>query len=59
VVDVVTEEKKPVSREEFDAVVTSVEGQCVAITDLLINQLDMWFMNCEIMEALGVVFPQY
>jgi hypothetical protein len=41
VVDVVTEEKKPVSREEFDAVVTSVEGQCVAITDLLINQLDM------------------
>jgi hypothetical protein len=59
VVDAVTGEKKPVSREDFDAVVTSVKGQCITAADLLISQLDKRFLNYEIMEALGVVFSQY
>jgi hypothetical protein len=37
----------------------SVKGQCAAATELLISQLDRRFPNCEIMEALGIVFPQY
>jgi hypothetical protein len=59
VVDSVIGERKPVSREGFAAVVTSVKGQCAAVAELLISQLDRRFPNCEIMEALEIVFPQY
>jgi hypothetical protein len=59
VVDTIIGERKPISREEFAIVVMSVKDQCATIANLLISQLDMRFQNCEIMEALGVVFPKY
>jgi hypothetical protein len=59
VVDTVTGERKPISREDFVAMVTSMKGQCAAAVELLISQLDRGFPNYEIMEALGIVFSQY
>ena len=59
VVDTVTRERKPISRKEFATVVTSVKDQCATVANLLMSQLDMRFPNCEIMEALRVVFPKY
>ena len=57
--DYVTEVRKYVGREEFDIVVSAVKGQCKAIAELLISQLEKRFPKSEIMEALGIVFPQY
>jgi hypothetical protein len=58
-IDLVSGGKKKVSKEDFAAVVSSVKEQCAATADLLISQLDRRFPNCNIMEALGIVFPQY
>jgi hypothetical protein len=56
-IDYVTGLSKSVSREEFDATVSTVKGQCKAAAGLLISQLEKRFPNSEIMEALGIVFP--
>jgi hypothetical protein len=48
-----------VSRSDLKSVVSAVKGQCSAAAEMLISQLDRRFPNCDIMEALGVVFPQY
>jgi hypothetical protein len=58
-IDPILGEKKPVSMEDFATVVSFVKGQCIAAADLFISQLDRRFPNCDIMEALGIVFPQY
>jgi hypothetical protein len=58
-VDLVSGEKKSISREDFCALVSSVKGQCAAAAELLISQLERRFPDCDIMEALGVIFPQY
>lgn len=58
-VDALTGQHVPVSRDDLHSVVTAVKGQCSAAAEMLISQLDRRFPNCDIMEALGVVFPQY
>jgi hypothetical protein len=58
-VDPVSGEKKSVSREDFCTLVSSVKGQCAAAAELLISQLKRRFPDYDIMEALGVIFPQY
>jgi hypothetical protein len=58
-VDPVSGEKKSVSREDFCALVSFVKGQCAAAAELFISQLERRFPDCDIMEALGVIFPQY
>jgi hypothetical protein len=51
--------RKSMGKEEFDIAMSVVKGQCKAAAKLLISQLEKRFPNSEIMEALGVVFPQY
>jgi hypothetical protein len=58
-IDYVSGLSKSVSREEFNAAFSAVKGQCKAAAELLISQLEKRFPNSEIMEALGIVFPQY
>jgi hypothetical protein len=58
-IDPILEERKNVSMEDFAVMVSSMKEQCVAAADLFISQLDKRFPNCNIMEALGIVFPQY
>lgn len=48
-----------VSKDDFLAAVNSVKGQYSSAAELLIEELLKWFPNFEIMEAFGVVFPQY
>jgi hypothetical protein len=49
----------PVSRDNFLAAVSSIKGQCSSAAELLIEELSRRFPDSEIMEALGIVFPQY
>lgn len=49
----------PVSRDDFEALVTSVKGQCRDAAEMLSLELDARFPEVELMNALGVVFPQY
>jgi hypothetical protein len=58
-VDSLSRQQLSVSREDLVTVVASVKDQCAAATEMLISQLDKRFPHCDIMEALGVVFPQY
>jgi hypothetical protein len=58
-IDYVRGLSKSMSREKFDAAVSAVKGQCKAAVELLISQLEKRFPNSKIMEALGIVFPQY
>jgi hypothetical protein len=48
-----------VSRDDFLAAVSSIKGQCSSAAELLIEELSRRFPDSEIMEALGIVFPQY
>jgi hypothetical protein len=48
-----------VSRDDFLATVSSIKGQCSSAAELLIEELSRRFPDSEIMEALGIVFPQY
>jgi hypothetical protein len=49
----------PVSRDDFLSAVSSIKGQCSSVVELLIEELSRRFPDSEIMEAQGVVFPQY
>lgn len=51
--------KLPVSESDFRAVIASVKGQCRDAADLLRLELDLRCPEVELMNALGVVFPQY
>jgi hypothetical protein len=54
-----TGKKLPVSRSDFDTVVTSVKGQCRDAAEVLIGELDRRFPDSELMNALSIVFPQF
>jgi hypothetical protein len=49
----------PVSRDDFVATVSSIKDQCSSTAELLIQELSKRFPDSEIMETLGIVFPQY
>jgi hypothetical protein len=49
----------PVTRDDFLSAVSSIKGQCSFAAELLIQELSTRFPDSEIMEAMGVVFPQY
>jgi hypothetical protein len=49
----------PVSRDDFLAAVSSIKGQCSSAVELLIEELSRRLLDSKIMEALGIVFPQY
>jgi hypothetical protein len=48
-----------VSRSDFEVVTKSVKAQCKEAAEVLIQELDRRFPHSDIMEAMGVVFPQY
>jgi len=52
-------EQLPVTRADLEAFVTSVKGQCRDAAEMLSTELDARFPEVELMNALGVVFPQY
>jgi hypothetical protein len=52
-------EQMSVSRDDFLVAVNSVKEQCSLAIELLIQELSKRFPDSEIMETLGVVFPQY
>jgi hypothetical protein len=51
--------KIPVTRADLDRVVSSVKAQCREASLQLRQDLEMRFPNCELMNALSVVFPQF
>jgi hypothetical protein len=46
-----------VSRDDFLAAVSSIKGQCSSVAELLIEEFSRRFLDSEIMEVLGIVFP--
>jgi len=51
--------KVSVTRDDMAAVVSSVKAQCRDAAEMLTLELDLRFPEVELMNALGVVFPQY
>jgi hypothetical protein len=48
-----------VSKADFEVVTNSVKAQCKEAAEMLIQELERHFPHSDIMEAMGVVFPQY
>jgi hypothetical protein len=55
----VTTKKKRVGRDGFEAVISSVKGQATSAAKMLISELSKRFPSCDLMDALGIVFPQF
>jgi hypothetical protein len=45
--------------EGFDQVITSMKVQCVVVCDLLVIELERRFSYHELMNAFGIIYPQY
>ena len=43
----------------FDNILSSIKGQCCDAVEMLIAELGKRFPDHELMNALGIVFPQY
>lgn len=52
-------EKSIVSHDDFDHVVITVKRTCKEATQKLIDELNNWFPNVELLSALGIVHPQF
>lgn len=52
-------EKSAMSRENFDHVVFTVKRTCREVALKLIEELDNWFPIVELLNALGIVHPQF
>jgi hypothetical protein len=55
----VTGKKERVGRDGFEAVISSVKGQATSAAEMLISELSKRFPSCDLMDALGIVFPQF
>ena len=55
----VSGKKLSVSREDLAALISSVKAQCRDATEMVTLELDVCFPEVELMNALGIVFPQY
>jgi hypothetical protein len=49
----------PISKMEFNFVIMDVKAQAMAAAKMVIAELDHWFPDVDLINALGVVFPQY
>jgi len=56
---VLSGKKLPVSREDLVGVISSMKVQCRDAAEMLALELDVRFPKVELMNALGIVFPQY
>jgi len=43
----------------FVGVVREVKGQCSNATKMFVGKLEMCFPNCELMNALNIMYPQF
>jgi hypothetical protein len=43
----------------FDQIITYVKVHCTVAYDLLVTKLEQRFLNHELMNALGIIYPQY
>jgi hypothetical protein len=43
----------------FDQTITSMKVQCIVAYDLLVIELKWRFIDHELMDALGIIHPQY
>ncbi len=48
-----------ITRDGFEITIKVVKTQCTTIFDLLVTKLEQRFPNHELMNALGVIYPQY
>jgi hypothetical protein len=55
----VTRKKERVGRDGFEAIISNVKGQATSATEMLISELSKKFLSCDMMDALGIVFPQF
>ena len=55
----VSGKKLLVTRADFASVVSSVKAQCRDAAEMLVLELDVRFSEVELMNSLGIVFPQY
>jgi hypothetical protein len=55
----VTGKKERVGRDGFEAVISNVKGQATSAAEMLISELSKRFPSCDLMDALGIVFPQF
>jgi hypothetical protein len=51
--------KERVGRDGFEAVIYIVKGQATSAAEMLISELGKKFPNCGLMDALGIIFPQF
>ena len=51
--------KLPVTRADLASVVSSVKAYCRDAVEMLVFELDVRFPEVELMNSLGIVFPQY
>jgi len=58
-VDFLTSIHYVVTWEGFDQAITSVKAQCTDAYDLLVTKLKQRFLNHELMNVLGIIYPQY
>ena len=55
----VSGKKLPVTRADLASAVSSVKAQCRDAVEMLVLELDIRFSEVELMNSLGIVFPQY
>jgi hypothetical protein len=51
--------KERVGRDSFEAIISIVKRQATSAAEMLITELGKRFPNCDLMDALGIVFPQF
>jgi hypothetical protein len=49
----------PISRMEFNMVIIDVQAQALIAAKMMISELDHYFPDVDLINALGVVYPQY
>jgi hypothetical protein len=58
-VDYLTGIHSTIIREGFDEAIASMKVQCTIFCDLLVIELKWRFLDHELMDALGIIYPQY
>jgi hypothetical protein len=56
---ILTSEHPPITWQHFDQTIKVVKVQCIATSDLLVLELEWRFLDHELMNVLGIIYPQY
>ena len=55
----VSRKKDIVSRVDFAQIVVGIKGQCTFAIEMLVTELSRRFLDFDLMNALGIIFPQF